>query len=208
VAYRLPMDKVVTVFEREVLRNDAGGQKEILRRYKKNLPKEIVALGNGALPDTVGMKKIRAKRAAEVMAFAEMAEKAAGVQIDGETTVRDLMVENDKIQSSVSATLKGLKPTRINYPADDECRVTLQLKVRRVIETVHTITRHTQTADGVRKETKQKVKEDVIDEVLTATGIGAARSTSADYHPGQSPVSKREEQRIWKRVKSERVVIE
>ena len=134
--------------------------------------KTIEALGCGALPDSMGMKMLRAKRAAELDAYRLMAERITGVKINSETTVANMCLKNDKVQTSLVAFLKGLKPTAVNYESDGACSVTMQLKIREVVKTVETLVR---IYNSENKDKIKNVKIATNDKIFTVTGNGAPR---------------------------------
>lgn len=134
--------------------------------------KTIEALGCGALPGTMGMKMLRAKRAAELDAYRLMAERITGVKLNSETTVANMCLKNDKVQASLVAFLKGLKPTAVNYKADGACSVTMQLKIREVVKTVETLVR---IYNSENKDKIENVKIATNDKIFTVTGNGAPR---------------------------------
>ena len=134
--------------------------------------KTIEALGCGALPGTMGMKMLRAKRAAELDAYRLMAERITGVKLNSETTVANMCLKNDKVQASLVAFLKGLKPTAVNYKSDGACSVTMQLKIREVVKTVETLVR---IYNSENKDKIENVKIATNDKIFTVTGNGAPR---------------------------------
>ncbi len=144
----------------------------------------VEALGTSALQGTDGLSMIRAKRAAEVAAFRAMAEKVIGMQITSKTNVRDMMLADDTIQSSVCAYLRGLKPTAIEVDQKGVVTVTLQLKVRYVYQIIEqTITRH-KGMFRTKEEVVTKITEKIEDDVITASGQGAPRDETMEPVPG------------------------
>ena len=134
--------------------------------------KTIEALGCGALPNTIGMKMLRAKRAAEMDAYRLMAERITGVKINSETNVAQMCLKSDKVQTSLVAFLKGLKPVAVNYKSDGACAVTMQLKIREVVKTVETLIR---IYNSDNKDKLENVKIATNDKIFTVTGHGAPR---------------------------------
>jgi len=134
--------------------------------------KTIEALGCGALPNTMGMKMLRAKRAAELDAYRLMAERITGVKINSETNVAQMCLKSDKVQTSLVAFLKGLKPVAVNYKSDGACAVTMQLKIREVVKTVETLVR---IYNSENKDKLEDVKIATNDKIFTVTGHGAPR---------------------------------
>lgn len=74
----------------------------------------IEAKGTGIIDTTRWKNKAQARamaeRAALVVAQRNLLEIVKGVDINSQTTVKDLMVDNDNITSSVQGTVKGAQP--------------------------------------------------------------------------------------------------
>ena len=101
--------------------------------------KPIDVMGNGALPGSEGLKKIQAKRAAEVDAYRKLAERLMGVQVTSTTKVKDFVLESDEIRACAAALVKGAKPAPggIQYETTDgSCDVTMQLKIADIFDVI------------------------------------------------------------------------
>lgn len=139
----------------------------------------IDAMGNAALPGSEGHQKIMAKRAAELDAYRRLAARMMGIQIDGETTIRDMALENDKLVAALSHVLKGAAPTAIKYNKDDgSCEVTMAVKTADVLRT----TKRTVKGDKVKTTFKDEVEEKTFSE----TGRGAMREIAQGDSPTDS----------------------
>lgn len=165
VVYGLKLSKII-----DVLKVDETFDTITITKGIQN--KTIEALGCGALPDTMGMKMLRAKRAAELDAYRLMAERIIGVKVNSETTVANMCLKNDRVQASLVAFLKGVKPTAVNYKPDGACSVTMQLKIREVVKTVETLVR---IYNSDNKDKIENVKIATNDKIFTVTGNGAPR---------------------------------
>lgn len=165
VVYGLKLSKIIDILKEDETFNTTTISKEIQ-------DKTIEALGCGALPNTMGMKMLRAKRAAELDAYRLMAERITGVKLNSETTVANMCLANDKVQASLVAFLKGLKPTAVTYKPDGACSVTMQLKIREVVKTVETLVR---IYNSENKDKIENVKIATNDKIFTVTGHGAPR---------------------------------
>jgi len=213
VVYGVKLRDVVEVIKTEVSKSADGNIKEMFERSIENQDTLIEALGNGAVPGSAGMAKIQAKRAAEADAFRLMAERVVGVKITSETSVGKLCLENDQVMTSVSAYLKGLKPTDIAFVDDGSCEVTLQLKVRDVIETIERTVKYTKCGIKTTKEEVEKVNHDIVDRVFSVTGKGNPKVQVEAAAPAGEPTSSaeafREEKIVLKRViESGKVVVD
>ncbi len=75
-----------------------------------------------------GLQRAQAKRAARMDAQRNLAEAVAGVQIDSESTMQDLMLVNDIVKTRVSATIKGMSEIdEPKYYDDGTCEITLEM---------------------------------------------------------------------------------
>ena len=60
-------------------------------------------------------------------AMRELAEQIHGIQVDSNTTVIDLMVQNDTFRGVVSGTIRGARTVRINPTGTDTYEVVLEI---------------------------------------------------------------------------------
>lgn len=135
----------------------------------------VDALGNSAIPGSLGHKRILAKRAAEMDVYRRLAERAAGVRVDGNTTVKDFVVEDDSLKASFSHTLKSAEITSIAFNDDGTASVEATLKIGPL---VRTIVKHKSAKGQVLK-----VEESAEQMSITETGNGAAAEEGASAAP-------------------------
>ena len=171
VTYGLKLRKII-----DILKTDKSFDTLNIVKGNGYQDKTIEALGCGALPDSAAMKMIRAKRAAELDAYRLMAERLTGVKINSESTVADMCLKSDKVQASLTAFLKGLKPVAISYGKDNSCSVTMQLKIREVTKTVEGLVR---IYNSGNKDKISNVKISTHDKIFKITGNGAPRDNIA-----------------------------
>jgi hypothetical protein len=160
---------------RKVLETIKTSLKDGTFTYDKSVTKKdtvIEALGIAGIPGSQAHKEVLARRAAEVDAYRKMAEKIQGIKLESGTTVREYCVQSDQLRATVAAYLRGLKPIDVNYPGDDTCEVTIQLKRRTFIETVETVVKRTKGVFRTKTKTTVKVTTNSKDEVITTTGRG------------------------------------
>ncbi len=109
---------------------------------------------------------------AELDAYRLMAERLTGVKLKSEMTVADMCLGSDRVQASLVAYLKGLKPTAVNYKSDGACSVTMQLKIREVVKTVETLVK---IYNSDNKDKIENVNIATNDKIFKVTGNGAPR---------------------------------
>ena len=76
---------------------------------------------------TDAQKRLMAIRSARMAALRELAEQIHGIQIDSNTTVIDLMVQNDTFRAVVKGLIRGAKTVRINPTGDDTYETVLEI---------------------------------------------------------------------------------
>ena len=76
---------------------------------------------------TDAQKRLMAIRSARMGALRELAEQIHGIQIDSNTTVIDLMVQNDTFRAVVKGLIRGAKTVRINPTGKDTYETVLEI---------------------------------------------------------------------------------
>ena len=138
----------------------------------------IDVMGNAALPGSEGHQKVMAKRAAELDAYRRLAARMMGIQINGETTVRDMTLENDELVAVLSHVLKGAATNGIKFNKDDgSCEVTMAIKTADVLRTTKRFVK------GEKVTTT--IKDSIEEKTFSETGRGAMREVAQ----GDAPVA-------------------
>ena len=76
---------------------------------------------------SVEQKRLMAIRAARMAAMRELAEQIHGLKVDSNTTVIDLMVQNDTFRGIVSGVIRGARTVRINPTGADTYETVLEI---------------------------------------------------------------------------------
>ena len=72
-------------------------------------------------------RRLMAIRSARMAALRDLAEQIHGLNVEGNTTVIDLMVQNDTFRGVVSGTIRGARTVRINPTGADTYEVVLEI---------------------------------------------------------------------------------
>ena len=72
-------------------------------------------------------RRLMAIRSARMAAMRDLAEQIHGLNVEGNTTVIDLMVQNDTFRGVVSGTIRGARTVRINPTGADTYEVVLEI---------------------------------------------------------------------------------
>ena len=72
-------------------------------------------------------RRLMAIRAARMAAMRDLAEQIHGLKVDNNTTVVDLMVQNDTFRGVVSGTIRGARTVRINPTGSDTYEIVLEI---------------------------------------------------------------------------------
>jgi hypothetical protein len=115
-------------------------------------------------------ERLKATRAAELDADRLLAERIYGLQIDSETTVKDLAETDDAIAGAVSATLVGSITTESpEYLDDGRVQVVRAVKIREVVDTLNRVIKGRRLDDGSfaadsdKFKTERKTNDKIID---------------------------------------------
>jgi hypothetical protein len=125
-------------------------------------------------------ERLKATRAAELDADRLLAERIYGLQIDSETSVKDLAETDDAISGAVSATLVGSITTESpEYLEDGRVQVVRAVKIREVIDTLNRVIKGKKLEDGSVATVSDVVKTDrkTNDKIIDAMGNAALKGS-------------------------------
>lgn len=166
----------------ESITKKVGSAKQITSH--EVLTAEIDALGNAAIPGSDGHARVMAKRAAEMDVYRKLVERAAGVQITSNSTMRDFAVESDTIKATFANVVKCAKITAITYLDDNSAEVTATLKIGPLVRVVA----KTVAADGSVNKVTESCKQMEIEETGTGAPPAAGEKVSATTTPTTSEI--------------------
>ena len=104
--------------------------KEVFDSSVEKIP-TLTAVGYAVVSSQPGrtdaQKRLMAIRSARMAAMRELAEQIHGIQLDSNTTVIDLMVQNDTFRAVVKGLIRGAKTVRINPTGVDTYETVLEI---------------------------------------------------------------------------------
>ena len=198
VTYGVKLNRII-----ETVSTEKTSRKTTSTYTRKSSDKVIEALGCGALPGSRGESMLHSRRAAELDAYRQMAERFAGVRINSTTSVRDMCLTNDKVSAAVAVFLKGLKPVAVSYGDDNTCEVKMRLKMREMVKTIESFVKIYNNGSSKR------IKEVSIagqDRIFTVTGHGASGTPLPELKKNNSLYEL--EQTIFRQVITRKQVID
>jgi hypothetical protein len=145
---------------------------------------EIDALGNAAIPGSNGHARVMAKRAAEMDVYRRLVERAAGVQITSDSTIRDFAVESDEIKAAFGNMVKFAEIKAITYHDDNSAEVTASMKIGQLVRVIA----KTVAADGKVIKAIESSKQMEIEETGTGAPPAAGEKMSATTAPSTTEI--------------------
>ena len=104
--------------------------KDVLDASTANIP-TLTAVGYAVTSSQPGrsesQKRLMAIRSARMAAMRDLAEQIHGLQVNSNTTVIDLVVQNDTFRGVVAGTIRGARTVRINPTGADTYEVVLEI---------------------------------------------------------------------------------
>lgn len=125
-------------------------------------------------------ERLKAVRAAELDADRLLVERVFGLQVDGETTVGDLALEDDTVNGAVQATLVGaVTSEEPEFLPDGRVQVVRAVKIREVVDSLNRVVKGKRLSDGSFKTTSDKTKTDrkTNEKLIDAMGNAALPNT-------------------------------
>ena len=104
--------------------------KEVFDATAEKVP-TLTAVGYAVVSSQPGksdsQKRLMAIRSARMAAMRDLAEQIHGLQVDSNTTVVDLMVQNDTFRGVVTGIIRGARTVRINPTGSDTYEIVLEI---------------------------------------------------------------------------------
>lgn len=135
-------------------------------------------------------QKLMAKRAAELDAYRQMAERILGLKISGDSSVRDFALESDNIKTSLDHFIKGMRidDDQTVWFDDGTCEVTAEVTLAKTITELKKICDEHYKGNKYTKETFNHIKKYTQRNVISVVGSAAVREMSQIPEPETIPV--------------------
>ncbi|MCX7933788.1 MAG: hypothetical protein N3A66_00840 [Planctomycetota bacterium] len=190
VTWREIVEKVETTVNETFKGDKVIKRDEFIKINVENRDRDIVMWGSGALPNTPGVAVVQAQRAAEVDAYERLAARVVGVQIDAQTTVKDMVLESDEINACVAAALRGVEFTDYRIKpkwVEADATINIAMVIQRVERTYNQVVeRKKWRRDRINEQAFEKVTERLKTEEFRETGRGALDAQD-DIKPVRTP---------------------
>ena len=106
-------------------------------------------------------ERLKATRAAEIDGNRLLVERIFGLQVDGETTVGDLALEEDAVSGVTQATLVGaITSEEPEYLPDGRVQVVRAVKIREIVDRLNRVIKGRRLSDGSFRTISDKAKTD------------------------------------------------
>lgn len=117
--------------------------------------------------------RLMAKRAAELDAKRQLAERIKGLRLTSQTLVRDFATESDIITSDLQATLRGATVTKVYYQ-DQEliCEAEVRIPTEQVITAIKTLYSRHYRGNQIKSTEIEQITRSVVKRDFTAVGYG------------------------------------
>jgi len=166
-----------------------------MRRIGTCLLAGLVVLGWTAMAFSqqplMGKKKLRALRVAKMDAMRQLLEQVKGLELTGETSVQDFMLEADIVDTVAEGFIRGAKVVSERDLGDGTIAVTMEVKVASVVANIREVMKGVYKDGRLHGVDIRKVSVKTNIDVLRATGKGTGDSPATAVGLGGPPVGGR-----------------
>ena len=121
----------------------------------------------------IGRGRLMAERAAELDAMRKLGERINGLFITSETTVKDFVATDDRIQTAMQTFLRGMKPIRKRYHENELIvEVELQITVQELVATLERFRKEYYQGNRVAVQDIEKLSTRIEEKDIREVGMG------------------------------------
>ncbi len=97
-------------------------------------PQTLHTTGYSALPDSSGLKRLYARRAAELDAYQKLVKRVLEMPLNFPTTVKTLALQSAPLKAKLAGLVKRAQQTDLTYFSDESCELVVNLNSETVYE--------------------------------------------------------------------------
>ncbi len=199
------MENIKKYTQRKVIKVTGSGcvREELLNNPK--LMDEFISRSPSKRNDWSGLKiwekahprdRLLAKRAAELDAKRKLAETIKGLQISGNTYVKDFVAQSDEVRSHLDQFIKGVRITAYVFYPDGRVEAEAEVTIERVVEELKKTTKMVRLGGAWVPETMEQVKKYTQKRIIKAIGSASlgkkyttqVKPTTGEKRPQTGPV--------------------
>jgi len=117
--------------------------------------------------------RLLAKRAAELDAKRKLAETIKGLQITGNTYVKDFVAQSDEVRSYLDQFIKGVRITAYVFYPDGRVEAEAEVTIERVVTELKKTTKMVNLGGVWTPETIEKIKKYTQKRIIKAIGVAS-----------------------------------
>jgi len=151
----------------------------------------LILMASGLVSAAVSPdQKLMAKRAAEIDAYRNMAERIMGLKISSDSLVLDYVSQSDKIATHMDHFIKGLqiKENETIWFDDGTCEVVVEASLSQVINELKTTVDKYYDGNKFDRQQFDEIKTNTKAGTLTEIGAGAVRQNSVIRQSKSAPI--------------------
>ena len=131
--------------------------------------------------------RLMAKRGAEADAYRKLAEMVKGLQVTGQTYVRDFVTESDEVKTGFSTFIRGVSFTHYTYRPDGVVEAEAELTLERLITELKTVKKRYYKGSAYKDVVFEDIKKDTERKVVKVIGEGLVPDRYAKPIPKREP---------------------
>lgn len=137
---------------------------------------QTLPMGSAVSEKRAAQNKLLAMRAARVDAMRKLAERINGLVIKSETTVKDFVATDDRIQTAMESWLVGARQVgEATFTPDGICELTMEVTLQEVVVELKKFHREYYKGDKITIEDFDQILVTTQEKTLRETGSGAPR---------------------------------
>ncbi len=175
-------------------------EKEIIKQREYTQEKVVQVTGTGTAPGNTRLEgvsfvgwnsvnpreKLTARRTAEVTAYRRLSERIAGLRLTSRTAVADFVTQQDLVQLTSEAVLKGMSQAGDTWFFDDgSIQLTMRVPFDVVVQEIYRVI---QRGHGPQPPPQEEVRSYQTTKWIVENGYGAVPGRAPYFGPSAAPL--------------------